>query len=117
MIARSWPFARVDKPLRLFQRERIDFALRLAQVLDEDIGSSGISLRRFAIEKIVRKRAIIMLIRRGPIGWPLSPFRLIISPRKRLMSPSSISPIGFCAIGAGKSSALMSRRNRRRSPA
>lgn len=67
------------------------------------------SLRRFAIEKIVRKRAIIMLIRRGPIIWPLSPFRFISSPRKRLMSPSSISPIGLCAIGAGKSSALMSR--------
>ena len=30
-----------------------------------------ISLRRFAIEKIVRNRAIIMLIRRGPIGCPL----------------------------------------------
>src|SRR6266851_7853550 len=34
-IARSWP-VRIDKPPRLVQRERIDFALRLAQVLHED---------------------------------------------------------------------------------
>lgn len=33
-------------------------------------------LRRLAIEKIVRRRAIIMFTGRGPIRCPLSPFTL-----------------------------------------